>query len=357
MKYRNYLFLPFLLLINIPAALPDEVFYKSNEIGQIFDEVDENFVFNYTQAPDDDPQYFIGIETGGGIEKRRLYSAEDAEFVKTWEFYYYYEGAVHHELEYSGDELVLKRTYLKNGNIEEEYVYENSVVKEHSLFEFNNRRELVALKVLDKDGELIYKESYAYTDLGMLRELIHTDSEDNVNIYSYNFGNGILIEEISRENEFLYISRFSEDGKLLLNEIWKNSDIRSRSEREYNSATRKLERVVKEDFALNTRTVQTYDDQGMLVNEVSGDDGAKQYFHDGQGRVIRIRKNSLTGIEEWKYEYDGDDEDVSRETYSFQGRIIKVIVYLDEDHRYEDIYRQVTEFGIGRRFSQINADN
>jgi hypothetical protein len=342
----KYLYLLSICITSVQNIFSEEIFYKSNELGMIFDEVDSISDYN----PGSEPEYFLGIESGGGIERRRLFSTEDSRFIKTWEIYYYYHGIKHYELEYSDDELVFKRVYLENGTVSEEINYETGVEFEYSFFTFNLNNQLVSLNVYDKENELIYKESYAYTESGMLRELIHTDSSGIISIYTYNFGNGVLIEEITKEEEYLYISRFSSDGKLLLNEEWKNSEIMSRSEREYDPGTGKLETVVTEDFILNTRTLQTYNDEGRLINEVSNNDEAKKYFHDDEGRVVRIRKNSLTGIEEWEYEY-GDDDEISKETYSFQGRIIKVIIYTDDDTRYEEIYRQ------GRPFLRVYYEN
>lgn len=345
---NTYLLISFLFCFHYVFA--EEVFYKSNELGMIFDEVEPGIIKNYASEPDSESDYFIGIETGGGIERRRLFSTEDGKFIKTWEIYYYYEGKKHYELEYSDGELVLKRVYSESGTISEEINYKNGNITEHTYLVFNEKNRLASLNVFDSKNEFVYKELYAYTESGMLRELIHADSEENISIYTYNFGNGILIEEISKVDDLLYISRFSSDGKLLLNEVWKNSDIISRAGREYDSGTGKLKTVVKEDYILNTKIVQTYNEEGWLTDEVNDKQETKRYFHDSDGRVILIRRNSLTGIEEWEYEYNEDDE-VKKETYSFQGRIVKIIVYTDDDTRYEEIYRQ------GKPFLRIYYEN
>ncbi len=352
-NYRTYykvLFIIILYLFCINSVLSKEIFYKSNSLAMIFDEVESNIVFSSNYEINNENEYYIGVEIGGGIERRRLFSSEEGDFVKTWEIYYYYEGVPSLELEYSYNELVSKRIYSRAGVITEEIHYNNEIITEHLFFIYNTNNRLILLNVLDEQEELVYKESYAYTESGMLREVINTDSEDNINIYSYNFGNGALIEEISKEGDYLYISRFSPNGRLLLNEIWKNSDIISRAERDYDPLSGNLETVIEQNFILNTRIVKTFNEEGQLIDEVSEDKEEKRYFHDSEGRVIRIRNNSLTGIEEWNYEYNDQDE-ITKEVYSFQGQIIKIIVYTDEETRYEEIYRQ------GKPFLRVYYEN
>ncbi len=216
-NYRTYykvLFIIILYLFCINSVLSKEIFYKSNSLAMIFDEVESNIVFSSNYEINNENEYYIGVEIGGGIERRRLFSSEEGDFVKTWEIYYYYEGVPSLELEYSYNELVSKRIYSRAGVITEEIHYNNEITTEHLFFIYNTNNRLILLNVLDEQEELVYKESYAYTESGMLREVINTDSEDNINIYSYNFGNGALIEEISKEGDYLYISRFSPNGRL-----------------------------------------------------------------------------------------------------------------------------------------------
>ncbi len=333
-----YIFI--LLIANFNALYAEEIFYESNSLGMVFDEVES--VDSLTDSTNE-TEYFIGIESGGGKERRRLFSSEEETFIKTWEIYYYNEGVIHFELEYSYDELVLKQIYSRTGTVSEEIRYIDEIISEHMFFLYDENKRLISLNAVDRNEQLIYKESYAYTESGMLREVINTDSEDNLKIYSYNFGNGILIEEISKEGDLLYFTRFGTDGRLLLNELWKNTDIISRIKREYNSITGILETIIEQNFIVNSLIVKTFNEDGQLIDEMSEDEGEKKYFHDSSGRVIKIRKNSLTGIEEWNYEYN-DEGDVTKEIYSFRGSIIKIIVYTDEETRYEEIYRQGKPF-------------
>ena len=336
-----------LLIVNFNALYAEEIFYESNSLGMVFDEVEsvESFTDSTNEA-----EYFIGIEKGGGRERHRLFSSEENKFIKTWEIYYYYEGVIHFALEYSYDELVLKQIYSRTGVVTEEIHYTDEIISEHMFFFYDENKRLISLNVVDKEAQLLYKESYAYTESGMLREVINTDSEKNLNIYSYNFGNGILIEEISKEGDLLYITRFGTDGRLLLNELWKNSDIISRTEREYDSITGILETIIEQNFIVNSRIVKTFNEKGQLIDEISENQEEKRYFYDSSGMVIRIRRNSLTGMEEWNYEYN-DEGDVTKEIYSFKGAIIKIIVYTDEDTRYEEIYRQ------GKPFLRVYYEN
>lgn len=334
LKKINVIILLYFIILASPL-FSIEFYYKSNSLGMQFELIEPESI--------EEENYCLGIVKG--LEKDILHLYTKGELIKEWELFYYSNGKTRQEIEYYKDELLYKRLYSGNGNLTEEFKYEKELVIEHSLYHYNNKNETILLELFNGEEDYIYKEEYKYTNSGLLREVLRTFSNDDYSIFSYNFGNGKLIDERTVLGEKLYVSRFNASGKLLQSEIWEGNTLEFRKTSVLSLWTGVVVSVTEEDFIKDIKTIKTFDKDGNLLEEkiVGETQAEKTFIHDSEGRIINERKIGENGVEEWEYEYN-EEGSLEIMTYLIKGSIVSVRTYTDENAYYDELYRNGKPF-------------
>ena len=199
---------------------------------------------------------------------------------------------------------------------------------------------LDSIEALGADGELLYRERYAYTRTGYLREVIRTYADGSRVVSSYVFHSGTLAEERRSRDTDLSVARYDSRGRLLSERQFAGGKPTVERELEYQGDSSALRAYRERNVQAGYDLSRVFDEAGRPISEVQ--EGASKsrvtYTYDDQGRVVLERRVGPSGVEERTSRY-GEDGSLSEERYLSRGRLLKVRVHTGERQWHEDLYR------------------
>ncbi len=306
--------------------------FRSNALGMVFEEIEPTAI--------DEHEYVLSVEDRYDGQVRRLLS--EGEEKKRWERTFFPNGEIREERTYTEQRLSTFHLYDDSRNLLEEVRYAESdgAVVTRSRCEYRGR-DLSSVEVFNGEGESLYRERYAYTKIGLLREIARSYPDGSIQVTTFNFGGGEgLAETRSRQDSAMQIYRYDTLGRLTYLEIRDGSSLISSKTWRYQSNEKKPRTIEGYDRQLNQRTTQYLDDSGKLQREEREGRVKEQVFYSygDEGRLSKKTIIGSTGRAEWKYEYDEEGELLKERLYR-RGSLEKLITHTGDDTWYEEIYR------------------
>ena len=267
--------------------------------------------------------------------------SEDVE-QKRWERTFHANGMVREERTYSEGQLSLFHLYADNRNLLEEIRYSETdgKVRKRSRYLYSGQT-LSSVEVFDGDDSSLYRERYAYTKTGLLREIVRSYPDGNVRVSAFNFGGGEgLAETRSRQDSSMQIYRYDTSGRMTYLEVWDGASLISSKSWQYRFDEKRPHTIEEYIRQLNLRTTQYLDESGRLQREEKEGRIKEQIFYsyDDEDRQTSKIITGSSGRTEWKYEYDEEGE-IWKERFYRKGSLEKVKTYTDDESWYEEIYR------------------
>jgi antitoxin component YwqK of YwqJK toxin-antitoxin module len=237
--------------------------------------------------------YELRVETAGGTESARLYL--DGEEVERWE-----------------------RMLSPEGRLLEQEHYAST----------------------DDGDVMLYREQYAYSPAGRLRETTRIYPEGTVHITSYGFADSRLAEERILQGRELFVTRYNERGKLLEWAYYVSGELAQKKVWEYNGSGDVPRSLMLVDLSEDVTTYTRFDEEGRTAEEEKTGSITEKtiYQRNRDGQLTAKIKMGDRGREEWRYRYDENGE-VEREDYYLKGALERSRVYAASDTWYEEIYR------------------
>lgn len=335
MKKKAALFISILLLIllsNSYHLFPDTRYYKSNDIGMKLKEISEEEINTY--------EYILLVEETEEMEIRSLYS--ESEVVKRWEVSFYNNRNVREERTYSGDALESIHYFNRRGRLTEEHLYSDNLFTKKTMYFYRENQELNQTKTFDNKGYLLYDENYEFNRQGMIRQVKRTWNDGSVQVSSFIYGKGQLIEEVYSLDKEMTISHYDDSGNLNRIEVWKEGELLKSKIFFYNKEDGALVSTLEKDITGGIETDSYYNKEGRLNKEIvkKGDVMwfENTYFYDDEGRERSMKKISDRGLEEWSFYYNSEG-DLNREEYFNRGVLEKRTIYTDDNSYYEELFR------------------
>lgn len=298
----------------------------------VFEKIDPVTQSEYTHV-------LIVEEQSEGQVSRLLSEGEEQ---KRWERTFHINGTVREERTYIEGKLSSYHLYADNRNLLEEIRYseaEGNVLR-RTRYQYSGQT-LSSVEVFDGDGSSLYREGYAYTKTGLLREIARSYPDGRIRISAFNFGGGEgLAETRSRQDSRMQIYRYDTSGRMTYLEVWDGASLVSSKTWQYRFDEKKPHTTEEYIRKLNLRTTQYLDDSGRLQREEKEGRIKEQifYYYDDEDRQTSKVITGSSGRVEWKYEYDEEGE-IWKERLYRKGSLEKVKTYTDDESWYEEIYR------------------
>lgn len=332
-KLTSFISMFLLILFFITGSLyPDTRYYESNDIGMKLKEISEEDIRKY--------KYVLFVEETEEMEKKSLYS--EKELIKRWELSLYNTRNVREERTYSGETLESVRYYDRRGRLTEEDLYSEDLITQKTVFFYRENQELYQTKTFDNKGYLLYYEDYEFNRHGMIRRVKRTWGDGRIQVSSFIYGKGQLVEEVYSSDKEMTISRFDESGRLKLIEVWKEGELLKDKTFFYNKKDGLLVSTLEKNLVGGLETQNLYDKEGRLSKEIvtKGDVTSYEntYFYDEEGRKSKMKKVSDRGLEEWSFYYNSEG-DLNREEYFNRGMLERRTVYTSDNSYYEELFR------------------
>jgi YD repeat-containing protein len=288
----------------------------------------------------DEHEYVLSVEERGRVQVRTLLS--EGEEKKRWERTFHPNGAIREERTFTEGNLSTFHLYDGSRNLLEEvrYAEADGAAVTRSRYRYRGP-ELSSVEVFNGEDESLYRERYAYTKTGLLREIARSYPDGSLQVSTFNFGGGEgLAETRSRQDSAIQIYRYDTLGRLTYLEVWDGASLISSKSWRYQSNEKKPRTIEEYNRQLNLRTTQHLDDSGKLQKEEREGRIQEQvfYIYDDEGRLSEKVITGSTGRVEWKYEYDDEGELLQERLYQ-RGSLEKLITHRGDDSWYEEIYR------------------
>jgi len=298
----------------------------------IFEEIDSVTQSGYAHV-------LIVEEQSGGQLIRLLSEGEEQ---KRWERRFHINGTVREERTYIEGKLSSYHLYADNRNLLEEIRYSETdeLVVRRTRYQYSGQT-LSSVEVFDGDGSSLYREGYAYTKTGLLREIARSYPDGRIRISTFNFGGGEgLAETRSRQDSKMQIYRYDTSGRMTYLEVWDGPSLVSSKSWQYRFDEKKPHTIEEYARQLNLRTTQYLDDSGRVQREEKEGRIKEQIFYsyDDEDRQTSKVITGSSGRVEWKYEYNEEGE-IRKERFFRKGSLEKVKTYTDGESWYEEIYR------------------
>ena len=314
-----------------PANPAAQDYFESNAIGMQLQPISAERIDEFSEV--------LEVRTEGATEIRRLISA--GKETSSWQRDFDVHGVLRAEREYQESVLVARHLYDEKGRLQETQRFEDGRMHQVISLRYANDR-LSGRETVDGNGNLLYRDRFAVTPAGRLRELVRTWPNGETHRINLVFGEGVLVEERSIEGDILTIARYSGSGDIFAWQQWVGDNLAVQQSYRWDPETGLLSASIEERFNDNRTIERSYDFARRVVEEIVLLDGAPveetSNRWDGDGRKIGVRKKSELGIEEWQYAYD-DEGSLSREAYSLRGELVRVLEYRMPNDRIEELYR------------------
>ena len=331
-KLKKNISLIILILFFIQGSLFSNTrYYQSNDIGMKLKEINEADISTY--------EYILIIDKRSDQEKRNLYL--ENELIKRWELSLYNNKNVREERVFNKEVLESLRYFDRRGRLIEEHLYSDNLFTQKTMYIYGENQELFQTKTFNNTGALIYYEKYDFNRLGMIRKVKRIWSDGRIQVSSFIYGKGRLVEEVFSTKNEMTISRYDDSGKLLIIEVWKKED-NIRNTHFFYKKDGSLESSLENNLAGGFETEKKYNTEERLSKEIITKSNKTisetTYFYDDEGRKIKMNKVSDKGLEEWAFYYDSEG-DLDREEYYQRGILEKRTVYTNDNSYYEELFR------------------
>ena len=233
--------------------------------------------FNFSDlTPQAEEEYLdltIELDADGKVISESKFST-DGELEERSTFVYGPHGKlVEHELFYIVDDAREKRVLTRNekGYLLSEVKYYGDEEGSRTNYEYDQKDNIVAIINLDEEGVFVSREEVKYDDKGVIVERVMIDSDNKVvSKTTFNYLSATQIEEIETDAKGQLTSKtmntFDDSGNIV-EKIYK--DFYSKKvKNEYDD----LNRLIKQEIYDNTgmlvkRNAYVYDDEGNVLEE------------------------------------------------------------------------------------------
>jgi hypothetical protein len=202
------LLLALFLLLGADRAFSERRLFRSNSLGMLLEEIEPSARHEYSHV--------MIVEEEQASETSRLFS-ENKE-LKRWERSFFADGKEREERQYIEGRLEALRIFAEDGNIleEREYASENAEQRETKRTRYQYRAGVLSsVEVFDGSGASLYRERYAYTKKGFLREIARSYPDGSLSVSAFIFGCGEgLVETRSRQDSRVQIYRYDTSGRI-----------------------------------------------------------------------------------------------------------------------------------------------
>lgn len=330
---RNKLIIGYILIFTITLPLgAEEIYWRSNEVGMALNRIEW-----YKR---DEYPYVLLIEEQNLKQIKRL--LHEGEEEKRWEYIFYEDGNISVESEYDEDKISIIRRYDRSQRLWEEEIYSQGELEEKKSYNYATQG-LASIDTYNAEQELLYTDIYLVSESGKLRELKRTWPDGSYRVSRYIFGKGLLVQEWNNIEEKLYISRYNDDSKLIMVEVWNGEQLEMSRAIEYYQESGEIKREQEIQHQNDKELIIQYNEQGDVIAQKKIIDGEIieeiNYIYDEEGNNIRKKKKGESGIEEWRYTYNASN-DLIKEEYLHTGSLEKVTFYTDDDTYYDELYRE-----------------
>jgi YD repeat-containing protein len=300
-----------------PLAHAEEEDYRSNAIGMRLG------------AATEASGYVLRVRSADGTEEDRLFD-EGREVRRTVRVRNPADGTVSETVSEQGT-VTATRTYDASGRLAEEKTAQGVRILRY------RGEALESLEVSDADGKPLYRERYAYTSRGRLREAERVYADGSRSISSFLFSDGRLVSERLAADERVLTARFDASGRLVAESEQQGGEVVWERTLRYDAASGELAQTLERRKDHTLRGL--YDAAGRIVQEERTGSGSYRsfYTYDAGGRQVRLRRIGGLGTEEWQTTYD-DKGNASRESYLVRGLLQRVRVHTGERAWYDDLY-------------------
>ncbi len=262
--------------------------------------------FNYSEmtsiADDEFLEFeFLMDENGNTLEEIKYAADSSLEEKNTYTYYPY--GKLHsHTLLYAVEDVSQKRILTRNekGNLLSEEKYYGNDSGEKTVYEYDNKDNIIAIKYYDEEGEFTTRSDVKYNEKGDVTERITYNSDNKITSrIAFSVPEEHQIEE----------SEFDENNKLISKTLLK-----------FNNEGKEISSVqTSPQGKLISSVLNTFDERGNVIQRVYKDFYSKtikytyneknlltiQELYDDNG--LLLRKNM--------YEYDDDGNIIAEQTY------------------------------------------
>jgi antitoxin component YwqK of YwqJK toxin-antitoxin module len=333
----------FVLLFCAPRGFTEDLLYRSNDFGMALARI--------PPYQKDANRWVLQVHRSGPVEVRRLF--DDGKEARRWDFTWNREGTERVEKETAGGMLAARRMYDSAGSLLQEEDYVAGTLSKKTLFTYVNGRLSRTRTLNGGDGAQVSSEVYLYAANGGLREVRRTASPGESTVTSAVTSGAGLSEERSAMAGSLFIERYDTEGRMINREQRTDGVPVSIEDFSFDADSRtpaSSEERLPADHGLASRR---YDKDGKLTLETRSVNGAVRettaYERDAKGKVTLKARKAPEGSESWRYTYS-DSGDVAREEHSLRGIRVKVIVYGEDKHRTEELYKD------GELFLKVSYD-
>ncbi|MCL2792351.1 MAG: hypothetical protein FWD87_04600 [Spirochaetaceae bacterium] len=328
--YKIFLLLLFLTIT--PFAFSQQ-FYRSNSLGMELARISRHRT--------DDFKYFIEKTRVENRTVKILY--RELVPIRETELHHSSSGVVEREIitengirtERIFNGLLLIRETITNISDQTGYI---------RVHNYDARRLLQAIDIFSLDGRLLSSISYERDSRGRLASVIRAIylegrevKEDQISKFRFDDRN--LLDEWHGNSELTGTFAYHRDGRI--SEVLKTYRGEIISEKRYFYDQYLNVRTEEFIFETGKRIVRDTTSDGLLTEEIIhiGENFVSRTndFYDDDDLLVRRVRVTPRGVERFIYEYL-DGELISERMY-FNGVIYKETVFLEEDVRYEDFFR------------------
>ncbi|MBN1698280.1 MAG: hypothetical protein JW881_12270 [Spirochaetales bacterium] len=335
---RKHLALPFWLAIFLFTfcrnAFPAEIrFFRSNDIGMKFEEIDERNISGFS--------YILEVEKSGETETRRLFSGEKE--VKRWELAFYNNMNIREERTFIDNKTDTIKLFDRKGRPTEEQVFSDASMVQKTRYFYSEGQTMNRSETYDPEGGLLYHEEYEYSEKGKLRNVRRTRKDGNTDVSSYIYGEGRLVSEVFESGNEIKIVWFNSSGMINRSEVWRDDKLIRKKILTYSGTEGILTETQEEDLLEGLSYTIFFNKEGKMRKQVvkKKDKVVEEliYSYDNEGRQSKTERKSGNGLEEWIFSYNTKNELV-REEYYRKGVIEKQTIYSDEVSYVEELFRK-----------------
>ncbi|MAG13300.1 MAG: hypothetical protein CMN78_01760 [Spirochaetales bacterium] len=312
-----------LVMLLIPLSAFPQATYVSNALGMKIREIEPG------QA--EEHEYVLRI-IEGDLKTTKLLLKENRE-EKRWETRYI-EGSIATETVYTAGLLAEERTY-QEGKIVAELYYENEVLIERREYTYEDGV-LRTVAAFDQNNMEIYQDIYERSATGRLRS-IRREAQGEEDLSTFTYATGRLVGEWHATDDEGILFRYHGGEKVSV-ETWEGLKLVLSEEIKTHQGKKE---VVVNDVSLGIKTTQFLDDRERIqIERTETDADLVEHIRFGYEQEMLVEKTRITrnAREEWDYEYD-DEGKLIREVLTRNTRLVKIIVHIDDDTYYEEIYR------------------
>ncbi|MFP4363763.1 MAG: hypothetical protein ACLFR1_07815 [Spirochaetia bacterium] len=318
-------------LVLVTPVFSETRYYESNSLGQPLRAIPRIRLNEF--------EYTVEIETSDAEAQRTITLYESGVITKTW-IQTLDEDSVLAEEEYEG-ELVSIREYGPEGQLLQEENYEQDELSYTLLYSYEDGVRNSAVYT-DSEGEIIYREEYAYTPSGQILQVLRTYQDGTTRRSRYSYAGASLLSEWQQEDSSAFLKRYNSDGTIRSITSYVENEIRSVERFYYEEHT--LVSSYYQDRETEQEIERLYDSNEQIIREVinTSPECIIEYEYSDD---LLIRKTQVCGNtrEEWIYEYDSEDE-LSQESYVLNGELQSVTHITGESTYYEEIFREEEAF-------------